>query len=107
LDAEYVFDPEYKNLDCPQCHLRRIYHDRDIGFYCMSCGREFSYDEIVLLIEKAERTSQPKRKSGKGAKQPPVEIKELPSPKAKKSRRPARDATQPDQTDSDSQLQSD
>jgi tRNA(Ile2) C34 agmatinyltransferase TiaS len=101
LDAEDVFDPEYKNLDCPQCHLRRIYFDRDIGFYCMSCGREFSRDEILLLIEKAERTAQPKPKSGKSKKRPPVEIKELPVPKAKKSRRPARDATKRDKPKGD------
>lgn len=91
-----VFDPEYKNLDCPQCHLRRIYFDRDIGYYCMSCGQELSYDEIVLLIEKATQTSQPIPMSGKSEIKPPVEIKELPPTKVRDSKRAGKDLTEHD-----------
>lgn len=91
-----MFDPEYKNLDCPQCHLRKIYFDRDIGYYCMSCGQEISYDEIVMLIEKAEKTSQQIQTSGKTEKKPPLEIKELPSPKAKGSKRAGKDLIEHD-----------
>ena len=88
-----MFDPEYKNLECPQCHLRKIYFDRDIGYYCMSCGQELSYDEVVMLIEKAEKTSQQIETSDKSEKKPPLEIKELPSPKAKEPKRTGYDAT--------------
>lgn len=88
-----VFEPEYKNLDCPHCQQRRIYFDRDIGYYCMSCGRELSYDEVVLLIEKTSRTSQPIQMSDKDEKKPPVEIKELPSPKTKEPKRADQAAT--------------
>ncbi|OHB78967.1 MAG: hypothetical protein A2Z25_12305 [Planctomycetes bacterium RBG_16_55_9] len=92
-----VFDPEYKNLDCPQCHLCRIYFDREIGYYCMSCGTQISYDQIVMLIEIASRTSQPRRRSGKSEKQPPVEVKELP-PSKKKSKPARHDATKHDKS---------
>ncbi|MFC1635445.1 hypothetical protein ACFL5Z_11435 [Planctomycetota bacterium] len=91
-----VFDPEYKNLDCPQCHLRRIYFDRDIGYYCMSCGQEISYDEICLLIEKAQKASPPIPPSGKSEIQPPVEIKELPPTKARESKRAGKNKTEHD-----------
>jgi hypothetical protein len=88
-----VFDPEYMNLDCPKCHLPKIYFDRDMGYYCMSCGRELSYDEVVLLIEKAAQTTQPTPTSGKSEIKPPVEIKELPPAKARESKRAAKDLT--------------
>lgn len=93
-----VFDPEYKNLDCPQCHLRKIYFDRDIGYYCMSCGRKISYDEVVVLIEKAHQAAQPIPTSGKSEIQLPVEIKELPSPKIKEPRRAGQDVTDQDKS---------
>jgi DNA-directed RNA polymerase subunit RPC12/RpoP len=96
-----VFEPEYKNLDCPQCQLRRIYFDREIGYYCMSCGQEFSTEEIVMLIEKAARTSPPKRKSGKRETRPPMEIKELSPPKAKKPKRARRDVTRQNPSERD------
>ena len=91
-----VLDPEYQNLDCPTCHLRRIYLDKDIGYYCMACGRELSVDEIVLLIEKAQKTSQPIPTSEKSEVTPPMEIKEMPSPKAKEPERAIRDANERD-----------
>jgi hypothetical protein len=91
-----VFDPEYQDLDCPQCHLRRIYFDRDIGYYCMSCGQEISYDEIVMLIEKAKKMAQSIPTSGKSEIQPPVDIKELPPTKTKESRRAGKDLTEHD-----------
>jgi hypothetical protein len=52
----------------------------------MSCGQEFSTEEIVMLIEKAEQTTQPICTPDKIEKKPPVEIKELPATKAKKSK---------------------
>jgi hypothetical protein len=91
-----VLDPEYKNLDCPQCHLRRIYFDRDIGYYCMSCGREIRYDEIVMLIEKAHKKIKAISTSGKSEIPFPVEIKTLPSTKARKSRGAGKDLTEHD-----------
>jgi len=56
----------------------------------MSCGQEFSTEEIVMLIEKAARTSRPTRRSGKSKKKPSVEIKELAPSKAKESERASR-----------------
>ena len=96
-----VFEPEYKDLDCPQCHLRRIYFDREIGYYCMSCGQDFSTDEIVMLIEKAERISRPVHTPDKIEKKPPMEIMEVPSPKAKDSEQASRDVIHHDKTERD------
>ena len=86
-----VFEPEYENLDCPQCHRRRIYFDREIGFYCMSCGQKLNLDEITMLIQKAERMSQPTHTPDKSETKPPMEIKEVPAPKAKDSEHARRD----------------
>ena len=35
-----IFEPECQcqNIDCSECLHGRIYSDREIGFYCMSCG---------------------------------------------------------------------
>ncbi|MBN2315563.1 MAG: hypothetical protein JXM79_16665 [Sedimentisphaerales bacterium] len=99
-----VFDPEYIDLDCPQCHVRRIYFDRDIGYYCMSCGHPFSCEDILMLLAKDERTSQPIPAPDKSVIQPPPEIKELPAAKAKKSDRVKRDATEQDQSEHGSHL---
>jgi DNA-directed RNA polymerase subunit RPC12/RpoP len=96
-----VFDPEYKNLDCPQCHLRRIYFDREIGFYCMSCGQKFSTEEIVILIEKADQISQPIQTPDKIEKKPPLEIREVPHPKAKEPEQTSRDVSHHDHTERD------
>ena len=68
----------------------------DIGYYCMACGRELSVDEIVLLIDKAQKTSQPIPTSEKSEVTPPMEIKEMPSPKAKEPERAIRDANERD-----------
>ncbi len=46
-----MFEPEYLNLTCPKCHALEVYSDREIGFYCMFCGRQFSAEEIQLLME--------------------------------------------------------
>ena len=60
-----------------------MYFDREIGYYCMSCGHEFSAKEIALT----SRTCSSKRpsmcNSGKSGKMPIVEIKELHPRKAK------------------------
>ena len=99
-----VFDPEYINLDCPQCHLRRIYFDRDIGYYCMSCGHQVSSENILMLLAKDEQTSQPIPAPDKSVIIPPAEIKELPAVKANKSERVKRDATEQGQSGHDSHL---
>lgn len=46
-----MFEPEYQNIACPRCHYREVYFDRETGFYCMFCGREFGIDEMRLLID--------------------------------------------------------
>ena len=51
----------------------------------MSCGEKLSLDEITMLIEKAERRSQPTHTPDKSETKPPMEIKEVPAPKAKDS----------------------
>jgi len=79
-----MFDPEYQDIDCPRCLNRRVYFDREIGYYCMSCGHELNADEIVMLIEKIALTSRSIHNSGKSERKPTAEIKELPARKAKK-----------------------
>ncbi len=86
-----VFDPDYQEIDCPKCLKRRIYFDREIGFYCMSCGCQFSTQEIAVLIEKAELTSPSISHSGKSGKKHVAEISELPPRKAKKAERVSHD----------------
>ena len=86
-----IFEPECQDLDCPECLRGRVYSDREIGFYCMSCGHEFSTEEIAMLIEKTAVTSRSMHDSGRSGRKPAAEIaeiKELPSHKAKKSRAP-------------------
>jgi hypothetical protein len=78
-----MFEPECQNLDCPQCLVGKIYFDRQIGYYCMLCGQEFSTIDIEVLIEKTALTSRPAQKSGKGRKKSTVEIRDLPARKAK------------------------
>jgi DNA-directed RNA polymerase subunit RPC12/RpoP len=46
-----MFEPSNQDLDCPECGRREVYFDREIGFYCMFCGRQFSSDEAELLVE--------------------------------------------------------
>jgi hypothetical protein len=65
----------------------------------MSCGRQFSYDEIVLIIEKAARTSQTIPMPDKTEMQHPLKIKELPSPKVKESERASQDTTKNNQSE--------
>ena len=96
-----IFEPECQNIDCPKCLRGRIYSDREIGFYCMSCGHEFSTEEIVMLIEKTALASRSMQDSGTGERKPIVEIKELPPRKAKKvehRRHEVTEANKPDQS---------
>ena len=78
-----MFDPEYQDIDCPRCHNQRVYFDREIGYYCMSCGHELNANEIVMLIEKIALTSRPIHNSGRSERKPTPEIKELPPRKTK------------------------
>jgi hypothetical protein len=78
-----MFDPECRNLECPQCFLGKIYFDREIGYYCMYCGEQFDAVDMDILIEKNALMSRSVLKSDNSLKKPPVEIKELPSRKTK------------------------
>ncbi|HUT47319.1 MAG TPA: hypothetical protein VMX36_13630 [Sedimentisphaerales bacterium] len=78
-----MFDPECQNIECPQCLLGKIYFDREIGYYCMYCGHQFSAVDMEVLIEKIALTSLSAQKSGGSHRKPVVEIKELPPRKAK------------------------
>lgn len=46
-----MFDPKNQEVDCPDCGRREVYFDREIGFYCMACGRQLSPEEEALLVE--------------------------------------------------------
>jgi len=62
-----MFEPEYQaDIDCPKCLRRQVYFDREIGFYCMSCGHEFAAEEALMLIQKTTLTSPLTHTSGKG-----------------------------------------
>ncbi len=78
-----MFEPEYQNMTCPKCRRRKVYLDREIGYYCMFCGHDFSAKEMVVLIETTALTSRLIYNSGKSGEKPATEIKELPSRKTK------------------------
>ncbi len=78
-----MFDPECQNIECPQCFFGKIYFDREIGYYCMHCGNQFSTVDMEVVIEKIALSSCSVQKSGSSHKKPFVEIKELPPRKAK------------------------
>ena len=78
-----MFDPEYQNIECSQCLLGKIYFDREIGYYCMYCGHQFSAVDMEILIEKIALKSRSAQKSGSSHKKPVIEIKELPPRKIK------------------------
>ena len=79
-----MFDPECQNIECPQCFLGKIYFDREIGYYCMYCGDQFSAVDMEILIEKNALMSNSAQKPDNSRKKPAVQIKELPPRKAKK-----------------------
>ncbi len=78
-----MFEPECQNIDCPECLRGKVYFDREIGYYCMLCGHEFSTDDVEMLIEKIALTSRSKQQPDKRPETPIVEIKELPARKEK------------------------
>lgn len=65
-----MFEPECQEIDCPKCLRRRVYFDREIGFYCMFCGHEFAPEEALMLIQKTILNSQLTHTSGKGEGKP-------------------------------------
>ena len=94
-----MFDPECQNIECPQCFLGKIYFDREIGYYCIYCGDQFSSADMEILIEKHSLASRSLQESNDSFKKPALEIKELPHRKARvvhvhhdaiKSRKPDR-----------------
>ena len=72
-----MFDPEYQDIDCPSCLRRRVYADREIGFYCMSCGHLLSADEALMLIGQSVLPSRTMPKPGMGPRKLIVEIREM------------------------------
>jgi hypothetical protein len=78
-----MFEPECQNIDCPQCLLGKIYFDRQMGYYCMLCGQQFSVVDIDVLFEKFVLTTRPLQKSDKSQKKSAMEIKELPPRRAR------------------------
>ena len=78
-----MFEPECQNIDCPECLRGKVYFDREIGYYCMLCGHEFSTDDVEMLIEKIALTSRSMQQPDQSLKKPVVEIKELPARREK------------------------
>jgi hypothetical protein len=78
-----MFDPECQNIECPLCFLGKIYFDREIGYYCMYCGDQFSAVDMEILLEKNALTSHSSQKSSNGHKKPAIKIRELPPRKSK------------------------
>ena len=76
-----MFDPEHKDIDCPKCMRRRVYFDREIGYYCMFCGHVLTIDETLLQMDKVAATPQPATGSDKKGKPPIVEVKAPPARK--------------------------
>ena len=75
-----MFEPEHMDADCPKCSRRKVYFDREIGYYCMYCGHELTEDETIILTEQLAGTSHSKHTpSGKTKKQLPTKIQELPA----------------------------
>ncbi len=46
-----MLDPTNQDVICPRCHRREVHFDRKIGFHCIACGREFSSEEAMVLVE--------------------------------------------------------
>jgi DNA-directed RNA polymerase subunit RPC12/RpoP len=86
-----MFEPEHQDIDCPKCLHRRVYFDREIGYYCMSCGHELSTKEMFVLLEKSALTSRPTSNSGKSGKKPAALITELPPPRQARAERISHD----------------
>ena len=40
-----MFEPEYQGLICLTCGSRKVYFDREMGYYCMLCGQQFGTEE--------------------------------------------------------------
>lgn len=90
-----MFEPEYQDMDCPKCLRRRVYFDREIGFYCMSCGQEFASENMLMLLEKLTLTPRPPHKPAKSEIEPIAEIRELPPRTPKKAIRVSRKVSEP------------
>jgi len=78
-----MFEPECQNIYCPQCLAGKIYFDREIGYYCMLCGRRYNAADVEMLVEKAALTGRPAQESEMGRKKSTVEIKDMPPQRAK------------------------
>ena len=70
-------------MNCPKCLHQRVYFDREIGYYCMSCGHEFTAKEIASTSGTRSSKQPSTRDPSKSGKKPIVEIKELRPRKAK------------------------
>jgi len=58
-----MFEPEYLNLACPSCHHPEVYFDREVGIYCMFCGRRFGTEETQRLC--AREILRARQRSGR------------------------------------------
>ena len=63
-------------MDCPKCLRQKVYFDREIGYYCMLCGHELSFQEALLLMEKMVPVLEPAHYPVRSAQAPIVEIKD-------------------------------
>ena len=88
-----MFDPDYQDLDCPKCLRRRVYADRETGFYCMSCGHLLTAGEALMLIGKSvlRPASVPNPRSGDRSLA--MEIREMPPARRRAARDHIRNGT--------------
>ena len=49
-----MFDPEHLGIRCTICGQGDLYHDREIGCYCIRCGQRFTSENMNLLVPGAE-----------------------------------------------------
>ncbi|MHC4117653.1 MAG: hypothetical protein ACYSWO_09110 [Planctomycetota bacterium] len=78
-----MFDPELQDMECPKCFQSKVYFDRKMGYYCMSCGHELSVENVLLLMEKMVPALGPAHVWAKAAAPTILEIRELPTRRSK------------------------
>lgn len=66
-------------MGCPKCFQPRVYFDRKMGYYCMSCGHELSVENVLLLMEKMVPALEPAHVWAKASAPTILEIREQPT----------------------------
>jgi len=64
-------------MDCPKCLRRRVYADREIGLYCMSCGHVLVADEALMLLSRTASRFGAMPEAHLGPGESAIEIREI------------------------------